>query len=397
MTMKLVNLTAVPITQLLFLRGQIRYMQSRGFEIHCVSSPGKELDELAERDNVTVHPLPMARKIKPLSDLVAVWRLMRLFRRLKPTIVHLSTPKAALLGALASALAGVPIRLFLIRGSITKNSKGLRKRLFRFFERLTVKLAHYSISVSPSLLKYVRSEGIVNHDQGKVLLHGSSNGVDGELFNPDRESLASEARTLGSRLGLPGRKNGRMVISYIGRLAADKGITELHQAWQTLKIDFPNLHLLLVGPLESEDPVSKEIVSALESDERVHMTGLVVETAPYYALSDVVVLPTHREGFSNVLLEAGAMRVPAVASRVAGCVDAIVDGVTGTLVPPRDSQTLADAIREYLQDPGLRARHGQAGRERVLKDFQPEMMWEALYNEYVQLLRDKDLPVPERV
>jgi glycosyltransferase involved in cell wall biosynthesis len=151
----------------------------------------------------------------------------------------------------------------------------------------------------------------------------------------------------------------------------------------------------MVGPIEPQDPVSESTLDALRRDPRVIMTGSVHDTTEFYSIFDLVVLPTYREGLPYVPLEAAAMELPIVATRIPGCVDAIQDGVTGILVPPRKSGALTDAVRTYLDDPELRRRHGTAGRERVLRDFQQGVIWEAVHEEYCRLLRERGLPLPE--
>jgi glycosyltransferase involved in cell wall biosynthesis len=184
------------------------------------------------------------------------------------------------------------------------------------------------------------------------------------------------------------------VVGFVGRIVRDKGIVELYQAWKILRARDLNLHLLLVGPFDPQDPVPPGIESRLRKDPRAHLTGMDWDTPRLYAAMDVVSLPTYREGFPNVPIEAAAMGLPVVATRIPGCVDAVQDGVTGTLVPPADAHALARAIEAYVTDPVLRRRHGVAGRERVLREFRQEVIWEALYREYLRLLRERRLPAP---
>jgi glycosyltransferase involved in cell wall biosynthesis len=173
----------------------------------------------------------------------------------------------------------------------------------------------------------------------------------------------------------------------VGRLARDKGIEDLFNAWKEVRDEFPDAVLLLVGPWEENDKVSQPVRHDLESDPRVVLVGSQHDVAPFYKCMSVFVCPSHREGFPNAPMEAAAMALPVIASRVVGCVDTVADGITGALVPPRDPRALAAAIRRYLKDPELRWEHGRAGRERVVRDFRQELIWEALYQVYLQVLK----------
>jgi glycosyltransferase involved in cell wall biosynthesis len=195
--------------------------------------------------------------------------------------------------------------------------------------------------------------------------------------------LIRRAVVVRERLAIPG---DALVVGFVGRLVRDKGVVELADAFARLKERFPGLHLVMAGPFEERDAVSATVRRSLESDPAVHLLGAVDDPAPIYAASDVVALPTYREGFPNVPLEAAAMGVPVVATRVEGCVDAVVDGVTGTLVPPRDASALAGALATYLDSVTLRTAHGQAARARVETSFRSERIWEALLAEYDQAL-----------
>lgn len=379
---RLVHVTTIPLTQWLFLRGQNRFLRERGFEVHAVSSPGEALGQLAERDGVAVHAVPISRVISPLRDLVALVRLYALLRRLRPHLVHLSTPKAALLGSIAAWLARVPVRVYFVRGLITEGASGVRRRLFRALETLTSRLCTQTLCVAPSLLELARREGIVRPGEGRVPARGMSNGLDPARFGPGPVAPGVDA-------------SGGPVIGFVGRLARDKGVEELAEAWGALRGEFPDARLLLVGPWEAEDPVAAPVRAALQADPRVRVTGLVPDVVPYLRGMSVFAFPSHgTEGFPNAPMEAAAVGLPVVVTRVVGCVDAVQDGVTGTVVPPRDAAALAGALRRYLADPGLRAAHGAAGQARALRDFRSEAIWEALYAEYARLLRAHGQPLP---
>jgi len=387
----LVHITTVPAT-LGFLTGQIGYMKAKGFQVHAISSPGKQADEFAKRERVVVHPIEMQRRIAPLLDLRALCRVRRKLQELQPLIVDSHTPKGGLLGTVGAWLARVPVRIYHLHGLPLATARGYKRLLLWCSERVSCLLAHQVLCVSHSLRKMVVENGICPAAKVKVLLNGSINGVDAAgLFNPHRvEPWARQATRAKCGILTEG-----LVVGFVGRIVHDKGIVELAEAWKVLREQFPQLHLLLVGRFEPQDPIPPEVKDELHGDPRIHMSGFSDDVAPLYAAMDVLAFPSYREGLGLVALEASAMTLPVVATCIPGCVDAVVDGVTGTLVPPRDAKALARALGMYLNHPELRHKHGKAGRERMLRDFRPEAMWEATYREYVRLLRQRGaMPEP---
>lgn len=374
-----VHVMTVPIS-LAFLSGQVSHMRGCGFSLHAITSPGPELAQFAEREGATVHAIPMARAITPIRDLSAVWQLWRTLRAIQPDIVHAHTPKGGLLGMIAATLAGTPVRVYHMRGLAFLTESGSRRWMLRVTERISCALARRVLAVSHSMRSIAVEEGLCRPEKIKVLLGGSGNGVDAKgRLKPMDQTARCSAR---AQYGIP---QSATVVGFVGRLARDKGIVELAAAWNLLRERHPGLQLLLVGWDELE-PALADLGAALRADERVHVTGPQSEMARLYAAMDVVALPTYREGFPNVALEAAAMALPIVATSVPGCVDAVQDGVTGTLVPAHDATALAAALERYLSDPPLRVRHGEAGRHRVLTSFRQEAIWDAIAAEYRSLL-----------
>jgi len=377
----LVILTTVPMT-LNFFRGQAGFLKERGFVVHAVSSLGDELQEFGRREGVPVHAVAMTRAVTPLRDLAALFRLVHLFRHLRPTIVHAHTPKGGVLGVLAARLAGVPLVMYTIMGLPFASASGLKRWVLWLSEMASCRGAHQVLAVSQAMRRQALTHGLCPPQKIEVLGPGSINGVDAEgRFNPARfpDPVKKQLR---ASLGLP---SGALVLGFVGRIVRDKGIQELAEAWRELRRRHPNLYLVVVGREEPQDPIPPAARQALRSDPRVVFTGPVADPAPYYAIMDLVVLPTYREGFPVMPLEAAAMGLPVVATTVDGCPEAVVNGLTGMLVPPRDSPSLTKALNALISDAEMRKRLGKAGRERVLKKFKPTVIWNIIYNNYTNL------------
>lgn len=385
----LVHLTTVPMT-LRCIAGQAAYLHRAGFEVHVISSPGEELNGFAEREGVIAHAVPMLRRITPLRDLVALVRLWKILRAIRPAIVDAHTPKAGLLGMLAAWLARVPVRIYHMHGLPMVTRTGLRRQLLRWTEAIAALASHRVLCVSHSVREVAIAEGICGDQKVKVLLGGSINGVDAQ----GRFRLVDPAQRRATRQSL-GIDDDCRVVGFIGRVVREKGVVELVESWRQLRAEFPDLHLLVVGPFESEDPLPKDTERVLKTDPHIHLLGLDWDTPRLYSAMDLVVLPTYREGFPVVPLEAAAMGLPVVGTQVPGCRDAIRDGVTGTLVAPRDPYSLTRAIRRYLDNAQLRREHGDSGRARMVREFHREQLWGALLAEYRSLMMARfSLPQP---
>jgi glycosyltransferase involved in cell wall biosynthesis len=364
------------------LRGQLQHATQAGFDVWLLSAAGPALERFAADEGVAVEAVSWQRGLAPLGDLRGCFQAYRLFRRIRPTIVNASTPKAGLLATLAAFLAHVPIRIFTLRGLRSTTLKGVARFAVGFSEWLTCRLATDVICISEGIRAAAVARGIVPAAKARVLAHGSSNGIDLDRFTATPEKVATAAE-LRQSLGIP---KPSPVIGFVGRLVRDKGVAELVAAYASLRDEFPNLHLVLVGPAEEANALPAAARQQIESLPNVHTTGSVADPSVAYLAMDVLALPTHREGFGNVLLEAGAMGIPVVASGVEGCLDAVADGESGTLVPVGNVPRLAAALAAYLRDPALRRRHGDAGRTRVAECFRREQVWQAQIEHYQSLL-----------
>jgi glycosyltransferase involved in cell wall biosynthesis len=362
---------------LLFIDELVARSRARGFDVTVVTSPDERLTAFGARHGVSTVAVDMPRRVTPLGDWAALTGLHRLFRRLGPGIVHAHTPKGGLLGTLAAQAAGVPVRLYQMRGLPFVTLRGPLRALMQTTERLSCQAATRVICQSESLRRTALEHALVAPEKCEVVLRGG-NGVDCDgRFRLSRHAEAG--RTLRASLGIP---PGDVVVGFVGRLVRDKGVPELAAAFERVARAQPNAWLLLAGPWEPRDPVDGETRARIDAHPRIRQLGFVEEPAPVYAASDVIALPSHREGFPNVPLEAAAMERPVVATRVDGCRDAVEDGVTGRLVEVGDVDALERALARYLADPELRRRDGLAGRARVEAYFRRDHMAEAMVDLY---------------
>jgi glycosyltransferase involved in cell wall biosynthesis len=360
----------------LLVRGQLAYLGRRGFDVHLVTGRGEPAGALAAAEGATHHAVDIQRDIALGSDPRALAQLVGLLARLRPTLIDGSTPKAGLLAMVAATVSRVPVRVHTLRGLRHVTARGARRAVLWAGHRVTCQLAHQVICVGPSLRARAIALGVVAADRAVVLGPGSGNGVDPARFDPVRHAAAGAA--LRAAHGATGP-----VVAFVGRVSRDKGLAELVAAWA--RLGRADAQLWIVGPDDPTDPIDGATRAALAAP-TIHLLGDQREVGPIYAAADVVVLPSHREGLANVLLEAGAMATPAVASRIPGCVDVIVDGVTGALVEVGDVAGLARAIAGYLTDPARAAAHGAAAQARVLCDFRMSEVWARVADQYAALI-----------
>lgn len=348
-----------------------------------VSAPGKLLNEVGGSQGAAVVPVPMEREIRPLKDLLSLFRLYRTMKAVCPDVVDVSTPKAGLLGAMAAWFAGVPCRVYTLRGLRLETATGIKRGILWMAERVACACSHRVVPVSESLRMRAIELRLVSPEKALSLGNGSC-GVDVEHFTPANRGGEKVAR-LRQMLALSGSE---IVIGFVGRFVKDKGMRELVEAFRELSASRPDLRLLLVGDFEGGDPVEGEVRRYIESNPAVLRPGFVADTAPYYSLMDVFVLPTHREGFPGVPLEAQACEVPVVTTNATGAVDSVRDGITGLIVPVNDAGALTRAIESLLRNPGVRAEMGRAGRKWMQHDFRPEVIWQAHADMYREMLQE---------
>ena len=345
------------------LTGRLRALRKAGFRVILVSSPGELLHRTATAEGVEAIAISMERQIAPLADLVSLARLCWLLLHLQPQMAEFSTPKAGLLGNLAGIICRVPRRIYMLRGLKLETATGFKRRILLATERLAAACAHVVLCNSESLRAEALALGLAPAAKFHLLGEGSSNGVDVVRFSPGSSGVRSSQ-------GLP---RNAPVVGFVGRLTRDKGLPELIEAFETILKAQPDAHLLLVGWFDAaEDALGLALRTRILDHPRIHCTGFVADPAPYYRALDLMVLPTWREGFPTVVLEAAATGIPVITTLSTGSRDSVVPEVTGLLIPPGRSEAISEGVLKLLRDPDRRRCMGEAARAWILEHFVDE-------------------------
>jgi len=361
----------------LVLRGRLRALRAAGFHVTVVSNPGELLTRTAALEGVQSVGIPIRRGIAPAADLISLVRLWLLIGRLRPDIVEFSTPKAGLLGTLAAWLRRVPRRVYMLRGLKLEAASGLKRRILLAAEQFAARCAHVVLCNSRSLRSQALALGLGPASKLQLLGEGSSNGVDISHFSPGPSMVRI-------RLRLPLEAK---VIGFVGRLTRDKGVPELIEAFDEILKREPGAHLILVGWFDNgEDELPADLRQRISTHPRIHLTGYVDDPVPFYRAMDVMVLPTWREGFPNVVLEAAATGIPVVTTLSTGSRDSVVPEVTGLLIPPGIPGAIAEAVSKLLADPERARRMGRAARDWVRGRYVDEHVMRLTSDFYKSLL-----------
>jgi len=381
----MVYIVTVPETAYLFLRGQFRVLQTNGYEICLISSPGPKLDAIERELAIKTYPIEIKREISLVSDLISLLRIFIIMRELKPTVVNYSTPKAGLLGAIAAWLAHIPIRIYELRGLRLETVVGLRRFILASSERITSYCSTYVVCVSKSLLSIYKTMKLARPDKVIVFRKGthysaSPSAILNQHANP------AVAETLSRNLNIA---EGAKVIGYVGRLTRDKGIEDLFKCFLDVVSHEPKSILLIVGKIERGDPLPTGMIERIRDHPDVRLIGEVEDVAPYYQIMDVFAFPSYREGLPNAPLEAALAGVPTVGYGATGVVDAVVDGETGILIQIGCVNKLTEGILRLLKDDNLRRSFGKNAREYVLSEFSTEsarLAWLQFYEQCLSRL-----------
>ena len=358
-------------------------MNEQGWEVIMVSSDGREVDQVVKSEGVRHEVIPFTRKITPLQDLNCIWQLIRLFNREKPDIVHTHTPKAGLLGMIAAKLAGVKIRVHTLAGIPAMAAEGSKKSLLESVEKWTYANATEVWPNSEGLRKFVIAQGLCHEKKLRIIGNGSSNGVDLGKFN--REVLKENHLVAATMRINPGEDE--FILLAIGRLVKDKGIEELVQAFLSSRI-VGRSKLVLLGSFEQDlNPLSTEVIQAIRENPSIIQIDWSEHVAHYLALADVLVHPSHREGFPNVLLEAGAMQVPVICSDIIGNTDLITQQKTGLIFSVKNVEVLREALEFAFVKREKMAQYALNLHLEVLQKFERKVIHLEILNNYKRLLK----------
>ncbi|MFC4262688.1 glycosyltransferase family 4 protein [Ferruginibacter yonginensis] len=365
------------------LQGQPTYMQQSGFDVIMISSAGKELPILLANETCPHIVVPMTRKITPLQDLICIVKLIKLFKKEKPTIVHTETPKAGLLGMIAAKIAGVNIRIHTVAGLPLMVEKGAKLALLKTIEKITYAAATNVWPNSNSLKNYILQNNFTNTKKINIIGSGSSNGINTERYNPNN---LDEKVLLTIKSSIHYDSNCTYLL-FIGRLVLDKGITELVNVFTKLQKDFPNLRLILAGQYEPDlDPLPAFIEDQIKNNTSIIHINWTDKVEYYMHIANFFVFPSYREGFPNVLLEAAAMKLPIICSRIAGNVDIVTHNETGLIFTSMDEADIAAKMNIALNNPSLMEQMAEKLFQKITTVYKRELFWESMKNEYQKLL-----------
>lgn len=374
---KLIRLTTHSQT-LGLLKGQIGFL-GKEMDVILVAKDTGNLKQLAESEGVKYRDIDMHREISPINDLKSLFMLIKLFRIEKPDIVHANTPKGALLGLLAAKITGVKHRIYNVNGLRFETATGNFRKLLIFMEKIACRCATKVIPQSNGVAEIVLRKHITKKPLG-VILNGSGNGVDTDWFDPNSKELLEIASKI------KGNFKGVSFI-FIGRLVGDKGVNELIEAFTRLKSQYSDVRLFLIGSREDKlDPLNKETIFKIEQEKDIIEFGHQKDVRPFLLSSDIFVLPSYREGFPNVVLEAAAMGLPCIVSDVNGATDAVINGQNGIVIPKKDSEALYQAMKQLYSDRELREKMSANARPFVAERFNRKDVWEATLEMYKSLL-----------
>ena len=359
-----------------FCRGTLRRL-AQTYDVVAVSTPDDELHEMAQREGVRVVGVTMRRPISPLHDLRSLLRLIRVFRRERPYMVHSITPKAGLLSMMAAWFCRVPVRVHTFTGLVFPTAAGLKQKILILTDRITCACATHIVPEGEGVKNDLINYGITRKPL-RVLGYGNVRGVDMQHYSRTPEVMAAAK---------PIKRPEVFTFVFVGRVVRDKGINELVQAFVRLNAQEPATRLILVGRFEDDlDPVLPQTRQTIEQNDDIEAVGSQADVRPWLAASDALVFPSYREGFPNVVLEAGAMGLPSIVTDINGSREIIVEGNNGVIVPPRDADSLYAAMMRFVQQPRQVAQMAANAREMIASRFEKSFVEQCLFDYYKEIL-----------
>ena len=385
---KLIRITTVPLSLKVLLKGQLRFMASNGFDVKGVSSEGEELREVHENEGIAVEAITMSRKITPFQDLKSLWEMWNFLRKEKPQIVHTHTPKAGIIGMLAARLAGVPHRLHTVAGLPLMEATGIKRKILNFVEKLTYSSATRVYPNSKGLYDFILQNHFTQSNKLKIIANGSSNGINTTFFSPAQVSEIEKV-ALREKLNI---QPDDFVFVFVGRIVSDKGINELIKAFSELQAagnnELTGIKLLLVGGLESDlDPLNPETLAEINQNKDIISVGFQQDVRSFFAIADALVFPSYREGFPNVVMQAGAMGLPSIVSDINGCNEIIIEGENGLIIPSKNVEKLKEKMLTLAKDKNLYTKLKGNSRRMIENRYEQSVVWNALLEEYEGLLQ----------
>lgn len=392
---KIIRTATVALSLEVLLQGQLNYL-NQTLEVIALSGDDIHLNNVRKNENVKTISVKMERSISLFADLNSLISLYRIFKDEKPYIVHSITPKAGLLSMVAAKLAGVPIRIHTFTGLIFPTNTGLMKRLLIKMDQIlcwaATNIYPEGEGVKQDLINYK-----ITKKPLKVLANGNVNGIETQYFNP--MLFDATRNTLRQDLNI---SQDSFVFIFVGRLVGDKGINELVEAFgglENIEKRTENIEkreknkaqkLLLVGPLETElDPLKAETLQAIEDNPNIISVGYQNDVRPYFATADALVFPSYREGFPNVVMQAGAMGLPSIVTDINGCNEIIIPDVNGLIIPPKNTEALLDAMKLVVNDNRLYQHLRANARSQITARYERQEVWDALLNEYQSLINKR--------
>ncbi len=380
---RLCIISTIPTTIKAFFGEQLRFLKENGFDITVITSSAISSQDYGGSlpDDIKLHTVKMSRTISPLDDFRAFKEILKIIKNGNFDIVQYVTPKAALLGSLASWRAKVPVRLYLMWGLYYVTQTGFKKFVFKTIEKIVCKCSTAIAPDSKGNVKLAVEEGLCKQDKIGVVGHGSANGVDTGKFDPVK--LYEDGRRIRKELNIPDEAK---VFGCIAAIVGDKGVNELIEAFDEVSKKHPEAYLLYIGQTTEKDPVKNSTLETMKINPKIVHLGWQTEPEKYLAAMDIFVLPTYREGFGVVNIEASAMALPVISTDVPGPQESIVNGETGILVPVKQVKPLIDAMKDLLGRPLYAKKLGEAGRKRVQEFYEQKKLWQLIIEHSLSLL-----------